>query len=162
MHPLRASAPVKGQCTRSERVQCLRIGCTTPSVTSPHADLPEWTSTDPTGAGHRDGRAWRGFETTRRAGGSRRVACAAPNPSAGLTHNEPGRGAHMRRGRGQPRDDAQPSPGLVFDNQTRRSTMRFAKASSAVLASPLGSGASAAIASLAHVRASSRVSSRTS
>ena len=32
------SAPVKGQCTRSERVQCLRIGCTTSSTTSMIAD----------------------------------------------------------------------------------------------------------------------------
>ena len=54
--------PTKGHCTRyaalhpnrggampTDRVQCLQIGCTTPSVTSSHADLPERTSTDPTG-----------------------------------------------------------------------------------------------------------------
>ena len=53
--------PAKGHCTRyaalhpnrrgampTDRVQCLQIGCTTP-VTSSHADLPERTSTDPTG-----------------------------------------------------------------------------------------------------------------
>ena len=28
LHPLRGAAPVAGRCTRSERVQCLRIGCT--------------------------------------------------------------------------------------------------------------------------------------
>ena len=67
---------------------------------------------------------------------------------------EPGRGTHTRRGRGQPRNRAQPNPGLVIDNQTRRSTIRFANASSAVFASPLGSGASAATASSAQVRAS--------
>ena len=98
VHPLRGSAPVTGQCTRSERVQCLRIGCTTP-VTSPHADLPEWRSTDPTGAGHRDGRARRDFKTTHRAGGSRRVACAAPNPSAAHAYDEAGAGHAIPRSR---------------------------------------------------------------
>ena len=29
-HPLRATAPVTGRCTRSEGVHCLRIGCTAP------------------------------------------------------------------------------------------------------------------------------------
>ena len=61
LHPLRGAAPVMWRCTRyvalhpnrrgampTDRVQCLQIGCTTP-VTSSHADLPERTSTDPTG-----------------------------------------------------------------------------------------------------------------
>ena len=48
IHPLRRAAPVTWRCTRTEGVQCLQIGCTTP-VTSSHADLPERTSTDPTG-----------------------------------------------------------------------------------------------------------------
>ena len=61
LHPLRSAAPVTWRCTRyvalhpnrrgvmpTDRVQCLQIGCTTP-VTSSHADLPERTSTDPTG-----------------------------------------------------------------------------------------------------------------
>ena len=48
LHPLRGAAPVTRRCTRTEGVQCLQIGCTTP-VTSSHADLPERTSTDPTG-----------------------------------------------------------------------------------------------------------------
>ena len=30
MHPLRRDTPVTSQCTRSEGVQCLRIGCTAP------------------------------------------------------------------------------------------------------------------------------------
>ena len=33
--------------------------------------------------------------------------------TAGHTYNEPGRGAHIRRGRGQPRATARPNPGLV-------------------------------------------------
>lgn len=102
------SAPVKGQCTRSERVHCLRIGCTTPVTSS---------RTSPTGGG----------------------------PDR--------RGARIRRGRGQPRSYAQPTPASSI-SQTKRSTIRFANASSAVFASPLGSGASAATASSAHVRAS--------
>ena len=61
LHPLRRAAPVTWRCTRyvalhpnrrgvmpTDRVQCLQIGCTTPA-TSSHADLPERTSTDPTG-----------------------------------------------------------------------------------------------------------------
>ena len=31
LHPLRGSAPVTGQCTRSEGVSCLRIGCSAPN-----------------------------------------------------------------------------------------------------------------------------------
>ena len=54
-HPLRGIAPVTSRCTRTEGVQCLQIGCNAytsgarPPVTSSHADLPEWRSTDPTG-----------------------------------------------------------------------------------------------------------------
>ena len=42
-----------------------------------------------------------------------RVAPAPPSPGAGHTYNEPGRRAHIQRGRGQPRATARPSPGLV-------------------------------------------------
>ena len=55
IHPLRGAAPVTSRCTRTEGVQCLQIGCNAytsgarPPVTSSHADLPEWRSTDPTG-----------------------------------------------------------------------------------------------------------------
>ena len=31
LHPLRATVPVTGRCTRSEGVHCLRIGCSTPN-----------------------------------------------------------------------------------------------------------------------------------
>ena len=30
LHPIRGSAPDQGQCTRSEEVQCLQIGCSAP------------------------------------------------------------------------------------------------------------------------------------
>lgn len=63
------------------------------------------------------------------------------------------RGAHTTRP-GQTALARAADPGLVNVDQTKRSTIRFANASSAVLASPLGSGASAATASSAHVRAS--------
>ena len=39
LHPLRRAAPVTSRCTRSEGVQCLRIGCNTSSVTSLHVGL---------------------------------------------------------------------------------------------------------------------------
>ena len=67
LHPLRRAAPVTWRCTRyvalhpnrrgampTDRVQCLQIGCTTP-VTTSHANLPERTSTDPTGLAGPDG-----------------------------------------------------------------------------------------------------------
>ncbi len=68
---VRSHAPVKEHCTRSERVQCLLIGCTALSVTSKNTELPEWrTPKDPKGLAMvpgGGGRAWPGFETTRRA-----------------------------------------------------------------------------------------------
>ena len=39
MHPLRRATPDPSRCTRSEGVQCLRIGCTASSVTSLHVGL---------------------------------------------------------------------------------------------------------------------------
>ena len=85
MHPLRSIAPVKEHCTRSERVQCLLMGCTAPSVTSKNTELPEWrTPKDPQGLAlvpGGGGRAWPGFETTRRAKLAARTAsgrAAAP------------------------------------------------------------------------------------
>ena len=106
LHPLRGAAPVTWRCTRTEGVQCLRIGCTTPVTSS---------RTCPNG-GQRTrrapgtGTAELGGALKRRARGSRCVARAAPNRSAGHTYNQPGRGAHIRRGRGQSRPRAQPTP----------------------------------------------------
>ena len=76
---------------------------------------------------------------------------------------EPQRGAHIQPARARGAHTTRPGPvalscaadpGLVNVDQTKRSTIRFANASSAVFASPLGSGASAATASSAQVRAS--------
>ena len=39
LHPLRRDTPVTSRCTRSEGVQCLRIGCAASSVTSLHVGL---------------------------------------------------------------------------------------------------------------------------
>ena len=81
----RSHAPVKEHCTRSERVQCLLMGCTSPSVTSKNTELPEWrTPKDPQGLAlvpGGGGRAWPGLETTRRAKLAARTAsgwAAAP------------------------------------------------------------------------------------
>ena len=81
----RSHAPVKEHCTRSERVQCLLMGCTAPSVTSKNTELPEWrTPKDPQGLAlvpGGGGRAWPGLETTRRAKLAARTAsgrAAAP------------------------------------------------------------------------------------
>ena len=78
----------------------------------------------PTGPG--DGRAWRGFETTHRAGGPRRMAPAA---------SRPGRGAHIQRTRARRsrgiRPGARgthatnPGPGRAYDEAgTRRAKQR--------------------------------------
>ena len=81
----RSHAPVREHYTRSERVQCLLMGCTSPSVTSKNTELPEWrTPKDPQGLAlvpGGGGRAWPGFETTRRAKLAARTAsgrAAAP------------------------------------------------------------------------------------
>ena len=40
LHPLRSAAPFTKHRTRSERVQCLPMGCTAPSATSTNAESP--------------------------------------------------------------------------------------------------------------------------
>ena len=98
-------------------------------------------------AGPGDGRAWRGFETTHRAGGSRRRQraghrargsrrCAASSPGASLPRRQgPGRGAHMhqaraRRSRGvearrRGTHATNPGPGRAHDEAgTRRAKQR--------------------------------------
>ena len=82
--PAKGIAPVTWRCTRyvalhpnrrgvmpTDRVQCLQIGCTTPSVTSSHADLPERTSTDPTGLAGTGGAAQTAGWARRRSPNSR-------------------------------------------------------------------------------------------
>ena len=44
VHPLRRDTPVTSQCTRSEEVQCLRIGCT---ATRNKHNLGQSLPTDP-------------------------------------------------------------------------------------------------------------------
>ena len=81
---------------------------------------------------------------------------SAPKPRATLAetpHTPQGTFAHTPRP-GPVALSCAADPGLVNVYQTKRSTIRFANASSAVLASPLGSAASAATASSAQVRAS--------
>ena len=98
---VRSHAPVKEHCTRSERVQCLLMGCTAPSVTSKNTELPEWrTPKDPKGLAMvpgGGGRAWPGFETTRRAKLAARTAsgrAAAPQAATRRQARE-----HKLRGR---------------------------------------------------------------
>ena len=43
LHPLRGDAPVTWRYTRSERVQCLRIGCTAQRTNTPKKSLPPRT-----------------------------------------------------------------------------------------------------------------------
>ena len=86
LHPLRGDAPVTWQYTRSERVQCLRIGCTAQRSNTPKKSLPprthhpqtgthEATRTPRTagvkGAG-RNRRAWRLYPRAAGAGFERR------------------------------------------------------------------------------------------
>ena len=140
LHPLRRAAPEQKGCNAyrsgampTHRVQCLHIGCTTPRhklrcgparmevdgpdrlgcarrrCTPHNQQRPAAQSKQLAGPG--DGRAWRGFETTHRAGGSRRRQraghrargsrrCAASSPGASLPRRQgPGRGAHMHQAR---------------------------------------------------------------
>ena len=154
LHPLRRAAPVTWRCTRTEGVQCLQIGCNAytsgarPPVTSSHADLPEWRSTDPPGlavpgnepqqaTGPEGGRARPAFETTSRAGGSRRRQraghrargsrrCAASSPGASLPRHQ----ARARRSRGvepgaRGTHTTNPGPGRAHDEAgTRRAKQR--------------------------------------
>ena len=54
LHPLRSGAPVTWRCTRTEKVHCLRIGCSaptnknkrgtgTPNHSPPHPSMHTWT-----------------------------------------------------------------------------------------------------------------------
>ena len=127
-HPLRGIAPVKGHYTRSERVQCLQIGCTTPA-TSSHADLPERTSTDPTGLAGPGGnepqtanraRGRQGLTGLRDDEPSGRLAAQTTSgpPSArlaALRGIKPGRGAHIRRARAQGAHTTSPGAGRAYD-----------------------------------------------
>ena len=101
---VRSHAPVKEHCTRSERVQCLLMVCTAPSVTSKNTELPEWrTPKDPKGLAMvpgGGGRAWPGFETTRRAKLAARTAsgrAATRTPSRQHATRTPSRRAAAPR-----------------------------------------------------------------
>lgn len=147
LRPAAAHPPTTNSARRQRTPTINRTRQRTPdNQQDPAAAHPQ----QPTGPG--DGRAWRGFETTR--------ARLAVRRSRGA---EPQRGVHIQQARARGAQTTRPGPaalaraadpGLVNVDQTKRSTIRFANASSAVLASPLGSGASAATASSAHVRAS--------
>ena len=109
---VRSHAPVKEHCTRSERVQCLLIGCTAPSVTSKNTELPEWrTPKDPKGLAMvpgGGGRAWPGFETTRRA----KLAARTPSGRAAAPRHQHAEHAHTTRP-GPAAPNSAEDPGLV-------------------------------------------------
>ena len=109
---VRSHAPVKEHCTRSERVQCLLMGCTAPSVTSKNTELPEWrTPKDPQGLAlvpGGGGRAWPGFETTRRA----KLAARTASGRAAATRHQHAEHAHTTRP-GPAAPNSAGDPGLV-------------------------------------------------
>ena len=94
LHPLCGAAPVMWRCTRTEGVQCLQIGCTTP-VTSSHADLPERTSTDPTGLARPSGAVQTAGWARRRSPNSW-LGPAAPNSWLGPRAAGPDRPSRRR------------------------------------------------------------------
>ena len=108
----RSHAPVKEHCTRSERVQCLLMGCTAPSVTSKNTELPEWrTPKDPQGLAlvpGGGGRAWPGLETTRRA----KLAARTASGRAAATRHQHAEHAHTTRP-GPAAPNSAEDPGLV-------------------------------------------------
>ena len=75
LHPLRGDAPVTWQYTRSERVHCLRIGCTAQRSNTPKKSLPPRTHHPQTGTHE----ATRPPSTAgvKGAGGTRRPGCSA-------------------------------------------------------------------------------------
>ena len=109
---VRSHAPVKEHCTRSERVQCLLMGCTAPSVTSKNTELPEWrTPKDPQGLAlvpGGGGRAWPGFETTRRE----KLAARTASGRAAATRHQHAEHAHTTRP-GPAAPNSAEDPGLV-------------------------------------------------
>ncbi len=109
---VRSHAPVREHCTRSERVQCLLMGCTAPSVTSKNTELPEWrTPKDPQGLAlvpGGGGRAWPGFETTRRA----KLAARTASGRAAATRHQHAEHAHTTRP-GPAAPNSAGDPGLV-------------------------------------------------
>ena len=130
LHPNRRGA------MPTDRVQCLQIGCTTPA-TSSHADLPERTSTDPTGlAGPGDGTQPRqgvGRPRTRQAW----LGPAATNPRQPTgpggneppTINRPGSNAPPTTNSARQRTpDSQPGPRAAGpDGPSRRRAERAAR-----------------------------------
>ena len=121
-HPLRGIAPVKGHYTRSERVQCLRIGCTTPA-TSSHADLPERTSTDPTGLAGPGG----AVQTANRARKRQGLAGLRDNAPSGRAA-EPARGAHIQRARTRGTHTTSPDTGHTYNESARGAHIRRGRA----------------------------------
>ena len=113
-HPLRGIAPVKGHYTRSERVQCLRIGCTTPrhrltcGPARMEVDGPDRLSW----ARRRSPDSQRGPETAGPGGASRQRTERARRRArtAGHTYAEPGRGAHIQRARARGTHTTRPGP----------------------------------------------------
>ncbi len=108
----RSHAPVKEHCTRSERVQCLLIGCTAPISNKQKTELPEWrTPKDPQGLAMvpgGGGRAWPGFETTRRA----KLAARTASGRAAATRHQHAEHAHTTRP-GPAAPNSAEDPGLV-------------------------------------------------
>ena len=104
----------------TDRVQCLQIGCTTPA-TSSHADLPERTSTDPTGLAGPGGNE---PQTANRARGRQGLTGLRDDEPSGrlaaLRGIKPGRvapappspdgGAHIQRARTRGTHTTRPGP----------------------------------------------------
>ena len=108
-YTLTCEEPVKGHYTRSERVQCLRIGCTTPrhkltcGPARMEVDGPDRLSW----ARRRSPDSQRGPETAGLAG----LRDNAPSGRAA----EPGHGAHIRRARARGTHTTSPDAGHTYD-----------------------------------------------
>ena len=122
LHPLRGAAPVTSRCTRTEGVQCLQIGCTTPA-TSSHADLPERTSTDPTGLAGPGGNEPQTANRARRRQGLAGLRDNAPSGRAA----EPARGAHIQRARTRGTHTTSPHAEHTYNEPGRRARIRRAR-----------------------------------
>ena len=98
LHPLRSAAPLTKRCTRSERVQCLPMGCTAPSATSTNAESPTKVQPDRKHSSRSEGvEPYRPQPTTTSSSADRR-AFLTSNPRP-FRARVPGRREHSARTR---------------------------------------------------------------
>ena len=121
LHPLRGDAPVTWRYTRSERVQCLRIGCTAQRTNTPKKSLPPRTHHPQTGT-HEATRtpSAAGAEGAGGSGGMPAVPAGGDNTAASQISHVIYRGHFSRC----PKNVAIPTMPIQYLNQSERNYVR--------------------------------------